>query len=169
MRNYQKYATVVAVFAAVLLAALLVAAFGMISLLTDTDVISDPNAGPLVGPFMTAAAVVLVFTLMLLLGLRTRPENQRIAVGYSLGTGVAALVVFVLVGGVLYALGTGVPTDTAGLPGDSVGFAASVLLGPFAVTTGILSFIVTLLYSLVLASRMPERGPPKWPWEQGED
>ena len=162
MREYQKYATVVAVFAAVLLAALLVASFGMISLLTDTDVISDPDAGPLVGPIMTAAAVVLVFTLMLLLGLRTRPENQRVAVGYSLGTGFAALGIFVLVGAVLYALG-------AGLPGDSVGFAASVLLGPFAVTTGILSFIVTLLYSLVLASRMPERGRPKWPWEQGDD
>lgn len=162
MRDYQKYATVVAVFAAVVLAALLVAAFGMISLLTDTDVISDPDAGPLVGPIMTAAAVVLVFTLMLLLGLRTRPENQRVAVGYSLGTGIAALGVFVLVGAVLYALG-------AGLPGDSVGFAASVLLGPFAVTTGILSFIVTLLYSLVLASRMPERGRPKWPWEHDDD
>ncbi|TFC91826.1 MULTISPECIES: DUF6121 family protein [Cryobacterium] len=166
MRDYQKYATVVAIFAAVLLAALLVAAFGLISLLADTDVISDPNAGPLVGPVMTAAAVVLVLILMLLLGLRTRPENQRIAVGYSLGAGFAALAVFVLVGGVLYALGTGVPADTAGLPGDSAGFAASVLLGPFAVTTGILAFIVTLLYSLVLASRMPERGPPQWPWER---
>ena len=169
MREYQKYATVVAVFAAVLLAALLVASFGMISLLADTDVISDPNAGPLVGPGMTAAAVVLVFTLMLLLGLRTRPVNQRVAVGYSLGSGLAALGAFVLVGAVLYALGAGVPADTAGLPGDSVGFAASVLLGPFAVTTGILSFIITLLYSLVLASRMPERGRPKWPWEQGDD
>ena len=162
MRDYQKYATVVAVFAAVLLAALLVAAFGMISLLANTDVISDPNAGPLVGPGMTAVAVVLVFTLMLLLGLRTKPENQSVAVGYSLATGFAALGAFVLVGVVLYALG-------AGLPGDSVGFAASVLLGPFAVATGILSFIITLLYSLVLATRMPERGRPKWPWEQDVD
>ena len=161
MRDYQKYATVVAVFAAVLLAALLVASFGMISLLADTDVISDPDAGPLVGPLMTVAAVVLTFILMLLLGLRTRPENQRIAVGYSLGTGFAALGVFVLVGAVLYSLG-------AGLPGDSVTFAASVLLGPFAVTTGILSFLITLFCSLVLASRMPERGRPKWPWERDD-
>ncbi|MCY7287785.1 MAG: DUF6121 family protein [Cryobacterium sp.] len=161
MREYQKYATVVAIFAAVLYAALLVAAFGLISLLADTDVISDPNAGPLVGLVMTAAAVVLVFTLMLLLGLRTRPENQRVAVGYALATGFAALGVYVVVGAVLYTLG-------AGLPGDSIGFAASVLVGPFAVTTGILAFIITLLYSLVLASRMPERGGPKWPWERGE-
>ena len=162
MREYQKYATVVAVFAAVLLAALLVAAFGMISLLADTDVISDPNAGPLVGPGMTIAAAVLVFVLMLLLGLRTRPENQRVAVVYSLATGFGALAAFVLTGAVLYALG-------AGLPGDSGGFAVSILLGPFAVTAGILAFIITLLYSLVLASRMPERGRPKWPWEQGEN
>ncbi|HSP76614.1 MAG TPA: DUF6121 family protein [Cryobacterium sp.] len=169
MREYQKYATIVAIFAAVLLAALLVAAFGMISLLADTDVISDPKAGPLVGPLMTAAAVVLTFILMLLLGLRTRPENQRVAVGYSLGTGFAALGIFVLLGAALYAIGTGVPADTAGLPGDSVGFAASVLLGPFAVTTGILSFLITLLYSLVLASRMPERGRPKWPWERDDE
>ncbi|TFD15313.1 hypothetical protein E3T26_07385 [Cryobacterium sp. TMT1-21] len=162
MRDYQKYATIVAVFAAVLYAALVVAAFGMISLLTNRDVIIDPNAGLLVGPSMTAAASLVVFLLMLLLGLRSRPENQRIAVGYALGTGFAAFAAFVLVGTILFAL-------NAGLPADSIAFAGSVLLGPFAATAGIIGFIVTLVYSMVLASRMPERGRPLWPWERRDD
>ncbi|TFC13984.1 hypothetical protein E3O19_11640 [Cryobacterium algoritolerans] len=162
MRDYQKYATVVAVFATVLYAALTIAAFGMISLLADRDVITDPNAGPLVGPSMTAAAALVVFILMLLLGLRTRPENQRIAVGYSLGTGFVAFVSFLLVGAFLFAL-------NAELPADSISFAGSLFVGPFAATAGILGFIVTLLYSMVLASRMPERGRPLWPWERRGD
>jgi hypothetical protein len=41
-----------------------------------------------------------------------------------------------------------------------------VLRGPFAATTGILAFVVALLYSLVLASRLNEYGRPLWPWER---
>jgi hypothetical protein len=162
MRDYQKYAAIVAVFAAVLYAALIVAAFGLISLVTNLDVISAPDAGPLLGPSMAAAAALVVFVLMLLLGLRTRPENQRIAVGDSLGTGFAAFASFVLVGAILFALNSGPPAD-------GIAFAGSLILGPFAATVGILGFIVTLLYSMVLASRMPERGRPLWPWERRDD
>ena len=161
MREYQRYAAVVAVFAAVLYAALLVAGFGMISLLADIEVIPVTDAGPLVGPGM-AAAVLLVFALLLWLGLRTSPRRQRVALGYAAGTGIAAFLGFVAAGSVLYLLGNG--TLFSGLT-----FAAAVLREPFAATTGILAFVVTLLYSLVLASRMNEHGRPLWPWERPDE
>jgi hypothetical protein len=159
MRDYQRYAAVVAVFAAVLYAALLVAGFGLISLLADLEVIPVADAGPLVGPGMATAAVVLVFVLLLWLGLRASPRRQRVALGYAAGTGVAALLGFVVAGGALYVLGNGEPFS-------GLTFAAAVLRGPFAATTGILAFVVALLYSLVLASRLNEYGRPLWPWER---
>ncbi|MDY7541554.1 MULTISPECIES: DUF6121 family protein [unclassified Cryobacterium] len=162
MRDYQRYAAVVAVFAAVLYAALLVAAFGMISLLADIEVIPVTDAGPLVGPGMAAAAVLLVFALLLWLGLRASPRRQRVALGYAAGTGIAAFLGFVAAGSVLYLLGNG--PLFSGLT-----FAAAVLREPFAATTGILAFVVTLLYSLVLASRMNENGRPLWPWERPDE
>ncbi|MDJ0325043.1 DUF6121 family protein [Cryobacterium sp. PH31-AA6] len=162
MRDYQKYAAVVAVFAAVLYGALVVAAFGMISLATDLDVISQTDAGPLVGPSMAAAAVVLVFVLMLTLGLRDRPNRQRVAVGYSLGTGVAAFAGFIVVGAILYPI-------TSGRAFDALTFTETTLARPFAATTGVLAFTVTLLYSVILASRVGEHGRPLWPWERPGD
>ncbi len=162
MRDYQKYAAVVAVFAAVLYGALVVAAFGMISLATNLDVISQTDAGPLVGPSMAAAAVGLVFVLMLTLGLRDRPNRQRVAVGYSLGTGAAAFAVFIVVGAILYPL-------TSGQAFDAFTFTETTLARPFAGVTGVLAFVVTLLYSIVLASRVGEHGRPLWPWERRDD
>jgi hypothetical protein len=159
MRDYQKYAMIVAVFAAVLYLAAVVAAFGLISLVTDEEVISDPGVGPLVGPAMAAAAVALTFVMMLLVGIRTPPERQRIALGYALATGVAALGIFVVSGGLLAVLGDGHPFHL-------ITFGAGTLLRPFAWTVGVLAFIVTLIYTWILALRFAERGRPLWPWER---
>jgi hypothetical protein len=159
MRDYQKYATTVAVFAAVLYAALLVASFGMISLFTDLEVINDPDVGSLVGPVMTVAAVLLVFTTMLFLGVRTPPEQQRIVIGYAIGSGFAAIAAFVVTGALLHTGEEGVLFNLLSLPAD-------VLRGPFAWTVGILAFIVTVAYSWLLAARFTERGRPLWPWER---
>lgn len=162
MRDYQKYATILAVFAAVLYAALLVAAFGLISLATNLDVISEPDAGPLVGPSMTAAAVLLVFVLMLALGVGTRPDRQRIAVGFAFASGIAAFGIFIATGAFLYAAGDGQPFHV-------LTFSAAMLLSPFALTTGILAFVVTLTYSWLIASHVGEHGRPLWPWERRDD
>ncbi|MBG6056981.1 fatty acid desaturase [Cryobacterium sp. MP_M5] len=162
MRDYQKYATVVAVFAAVLYAALIVAAFGMISLATNLDVISEPDAGPLVGPSMAAVAVLLVFVLMLTLGVATRPDRQRVAVGYSFAAGIAAFGIFIVTGAILYAAGDGQPFHV-------LTFSAAMLLSPFSLATGILAVVVTLAYSWLLASRVGEHGRPLWPWERRDD
>ncbi|MGO4691328.1 DUF6121 family protein [Glaciibacter sp. 2TAF33] len=162
MRDYQKYATIVAIFATVLYLAAIVAAFGLISLATDQEVISEPNAGPLVGPTMTGASVAITCLLMLIVGLRTPPERQRIAPGYALATGIAALGVFIVVGGLLAVVGDGQPFHL-------ITFSAGMLISPFAWAVGGLGFVVTLLYSWILALRFGERGRPLWPWERRGD
>lgn len=159
MRDYQRYATIVAVFATVLFLAAVVAAFGLISLATNLEVIPAPEAGPLLGPIMTVAAGIVVFVLLLLLGVRTKPELQRIVLGYSAGVGVAALAVFVLTGAILVAIDEG---SLFGL----LGFAAQLLSQPFAWALAILAFVIAVVYSWILAARMTERGRPLWPWER---
>ena len=159
MRDYQRYATIVAVFATVLFAALVVAGLGMVSLVTNLDVISDRTVGPLVGPTMAAAVVLLVLVMMLILGVNTPPEKQRVAVGFALATGVGAFLLYIVVGAVL--VGIGSRDLVAG-----VLFAGSLLSDPFAVTVAVLAFIVTLTYSILLASHYGEHGRPLWPWER---
>ncbi|TFB96795.1 hypothetical protein E3O42_16795 [Cryobacterium adonitolivorans] len=159
MRDYQKYAAILAVFATVLYAAVLVAAFGMISLATNLDVIADRSAGPLVGPTMSAAATVLVLLMLMLFGLRTPPDKQRVAVGFAVATGVTAYALFISTGAILVAAGNGEPL--AGLL-----FSGSMLGSPFAISVGVLAFLVALTYSILLASRYGEHGRPLWPWER---
>jgi hypothetical protein len=159
MRDYQKYAVTVAVFATVLFVALVVAAFGMISLITNQDVIADPSAGPLVGPTMAAVATGLVFLMLVLLGVNTPPDKQRVVVGFAVATGVAAYGLFIVTGAILVAAGNGEPFGV-------LVFGASMLASPFALTVGILAFLVALSYSILLASHYGEHGRPLWPWER---
>jgi hypothetical protein len=159
MRDHQKYAAVVAIFTTVLFAALLVAAFGMISLVANLDVIADRSIGPLVGPAMTVAVILLVLIMLLVLGVNTPPEKQRVAVGYALAAGAGAFVLYLLAGAVLVTIGSG--DAVAGLV-----FAGALLGNPFAVTAGVLAFVVTLAYSILLASHYGENGRPLWPWER---
>ncbi|MGY4858094.1 DUF6121 family protein [Cryobacterium sp. AP23] len=159
MRDYQRYATVVAVFTTVLFAALLVAGLGMVSLFTNLDVIADRSVGPLVGPTMTVAVVLFVLVMLLVLGVNTPPEKQRVAVGFALATGAGAFVLYVLTGAVLVAAGSG--DAVAGIL-----FGGEMIASPFAVTVGVLAFVVTLAYSILLASHYGEHGRPLWPWER---
>jgi hypothetical protein len=159
MGDHRQYALTVAVFAAVLYLALVVAAFGMLSLITDLDVIGDPSAGPLVGPIMTGVAVIVVFVMMLAGGVRMPPGQQRIQVGYAVATGVAATAAFIATGALLRTIETRTLFEL-------VNFPAALLGGPFAWSVGILAFIVALLYSWLIAARFTERGRPLWPWER---
>ena len=159
MRDYQKYASILAVFTTVLYLALVVAAFGLISLATNTDVVSQPDAGPLVGPVATGAAVLVVFILLLALGVNTPPDSQRIRVGFAVASGLAAVAALVVTGGLLYGVGVG---ELVGI----FTFAGSMLLSPFALATGILAFLVVLVYSWLLAAHVGEQGRPLWPWER---
>lgn len=161
MRDDRAYATVVACFAAGLYLALLVAAFGLISLATDTEVIADPAAGPLVGPIMTGAAVAVLLVLLIVIGTRVPGDQQRIAPLTAIGSGIACYLAYCLAGGVAGAL-------VAGDVLHFVLFAVGQLGSVYAIAVGVAAFLVTLLYQLVLVGRFRQRGRPRWPWE-GDD
>lgn len=159
MRDYQKYAVIMAFFAMMLYVALVVAAFGMTSLFTNTDVVTEADAGPLVGPVMVTASAVVVLLFMVVIGMRTSPEKQHVAVAASLLSGLVALVVFVVTGALIYGVGVGEAVEI-------VLFAGARLASPFSWAVGIIAAVVTLLYSVILASRVGEHGRPLWPWER---
>ncbi|WP_285115724.1 hypothetical protein [Leifsonia sp. fls2-241-R2A-40a] len=163
MRDERAYATVVAFFAAGLYAALLIAAFGLISLAAETDVVTDPAVGPLVGPTMVIAATLMLLVLLIVLGTRVPGERQKLSPGAALGVGVACYAVFIAAGGIAGAFGD--PRD----PLHYLLFALAQLLRWPAITAGILAFLVTLLYQLVLVGRFRQRGRPRWPWERDEE
>lgn len=162
MRDERAYAIVVACFAAGLYLALLVAAFGLISLATDTEVIADPAAGPLVGPIMTGAAVAILLVLLVVTGTRVPGDQQRIAPLTAIGAGVACYLAYCVAGGVAGAF-------VAGDVLHFVLFALGQLGSVYAITVGAAAFLVTLLYQLVLVGRFRQRGRPRWPWERDDE
>jgi uncharacterized protein DUF6121 len=119
----------------------LIALWGFTSLLTDRDVIDYPDAGPLVGPAMAAAACVVVF----LLSLRARITQPALL---ALVTGLVAYVAMVLVGGVGYALR---------VDSFSVLWAAVVHFGiaPFFLGGGILAGLVVGATAWLVRPRYP--------------
>jgi hypothetical protein len=160
--GFRKYAATVAVFAAGLYLAVVIAAFGVISLLAGVEVVADPRAGELAGPVATAAATAFVIGCLLLIALRVPASRQRVAPLTALGIGVGAYAAWALFAALAVLLGRG----------DAVGaliLFARLLAGPFAIAVGIAAAIVALLYMLVLASRIGERGRPRWPWERDDD
>ena len=162
MHEERRYAAVVAVFATILYLACVVAAFGLISLYTNRDVISEADAGPLIGPVMTAVATLALFGGLLWIGLRAPAEKQRLSPLAAIGVGVWCYLLFVFVGSVLYSFGSQVQSPFLTF---WFGNAAS----PFAITTGIVAFVVVLAYQLVLIGRVRQRGRPLWPWEHKDD
>lgn len=160
MRDDRTYATVIAFFAAGLYLALVVAAFGLISLATDTEVVADPSVGPLVGPAMVGAATLMLLIFLVVLGTRVPADRQRVSPAVALGVGVACYAVYAVAGAVAGSL-----ADQGDLL-RYVLFAFAQLGGWPAITAGIAAFVVTLLYQLVLVGRFRQRGRPRWPWER---
>ncbi|HEU0256775.1 MAG TPA: DUF6121 family protein [Microbacteriaceae bacterium] len=157
MGNFRAYAAMVALFAAVLNAALVIGVFGPVSLLTGLEVIPEADAGVLLGPAMVLAATLALFA-MLLSRIRIPPDEQRVAVGGALAAGVVAGVVYLVVGGLGYAWARSDPL--AGFL--FVGRQAAL---PYVFLAAAIAAVVMFLDTLVLASRVGERGRPRWPWE----
>lgn len=162
MPGFRKYAATVAVFASGLYLALLIAAFGVISLLAGVEVIADPRAGELAGPLATAAATAVVIGCLLPIALRIPESRQRIAPLTAFGIGVAAYLAWALFAALAFLFGRGDPVGALIFFGD-------LLAGPFAITAGVTAVVIVLLFMLVLASRVGDRGRPRWPWEKEED
>lgn len=157
-------------FAGVLYFALVVCAFGFVSLLTDTDVVTQADAGPLVGPFATVSAVVTV--LLYLLGIARRFEREqrialesrsgdpvRLPLGRAVLIGFITFIVYVLAGALAYSVATAQLFTI-------VMFAAGSAMSWYAVSVGVLAAGITALYMLVLASGGEHPARPLWPWER---
>lgn len=156
----RSYAVVMAAFATVFYCAMLFAAFGLIAALFNRDVVA--GGGPLVGPTMFTVASVLTFGFLATIGVAIPAQRQRVAPGAAVAVAFVAYFAFIVTGGILTASGDEQPLHFTG-------FVLSMLGSPFAIVVGVLAFVVTLLYQLVLAGRFRDRAEPRWPWERHDD
>lgn len=166
--EYRRYALVLALFAGGLYVALIVASFGMLSLFLDRDVITDPQAGPLVGPIMVAAAVFALLLVMLQAALGGRsagaspraPEPMQMVPLFSvLLAAASAYLAYGVSGGIVASIGFG---DPLGAPL----FAITQLASPFAAAVAVWAAIIGLLYFVLLIWRAHGGQRPRWPWEK---
>ena len=157
MDTPRRPAWVVAAFAAALDLALLVCAYGFVSLLTDAEVIADPGAGLLVGPAIVGASVA---TLLLFLGrsLADPSRTARITLLAAVWTWCAAVVVAV----VGYAIATG--TVLAALL-----FGLGFGVGWFGLLIPALAALVAWLAALVARAQEAGADRPRWPWERRDE
>ncbi len=153
----RRSAWVVAGFAAALDLALVVCAWGFVSLWTDAEVISSAAAGHLVGPAAVAASVAALF---LHLGRSLRHPSRM-----APATLLAALwswLALVLGAAVGYAIATG------GVIASLV-FALGLGVGWFGLLVPALAALVAA--SAVLTARGMSGGArrPRWPWERDDE
>jgi hypothetical protein len=129
----------IVVMAAVLTVTLVVFAYGVLSLVLDRDVITEPDAGPLVGPLMvlTVLAVVLWFVVRR----SPRPIGPRIV-----AAGLSAIILGPVVGASLYAVGQG-------RPALFLVFFGGYVTSPFVLVSGAIAAIVVALAWLADVSR----------------
>ncbi|KQM15891.1 hypothetical protein ASF83_08195 [Plantibacter sp. Leaf171] len=147
----------VAPFAAITYVALVVCAFGFISLLADLDVVTDPDAGPLTGPLMVVVAALVVLWAIIR---ETRRTPVRVSVGSAVLAGLLAWLAYGVSGGIFDAVAS---RDGA----DAAAFAVTTLTGPFSVTVGVLALVIVLAAAAVATSSTGGRPTPRWPWEHG--
>lgn len=121
----------------VLYGAILVAVYGFISLIFDQDVISEPDAGPLIGPIMAVVALAIVFS-SVLGGQRPEPGRPRIPVARALGTATSVYLLGPMFGSVVYAFGQN-ELLTAVL------FFAHYLASPFVIASAVVALVAILL------------------------
>ncbi|QTX05508.1 DUF6121 family protein [Agromyces archimandritae] len=162
MNAYSRYAVIVAVFATGLYLALVIAVFGIVTLLTDLEPVGDPDAGVLAGPVMIGAATVAVAAVLLSVGLGRPPERQRVSLLWSFVAAVAAYLAYVVAGFIV--LGSGPAAEDGVLP-VLVGVAA----GPHVFAAAVAAFAVGLAYTAVLGARTGGAERPRWPWEDRDE
>ncbi|MDF2574200.1 MAG: hypothetical protein K0S05_1112 [Agromyces sp.] len=157
MEENARRAWVVAGFATALYLALVVAAYGFVSLLTNAEVISSADAGRLVGPAIVGASAL---ALLLHLG-RALRTPQRVLAPTVLAAAFAwgAAVVVAIIG---YAIATG--TVLASLI-----FGLGFGIGWFGLLIPVLAALVAWLALLVAGAQSGGIDRPRWPWERDEE
>ncbi|HEY0260578.1 MAG TPA: DUF6121 family protein [Lacisediminihabitans sp.] len=157
----RRYVAVLAVFASVLFLALAIAASGVISLLTDREVLAERGAGPLIAPVMFLVATAALYLQLVTLGSRRRRGWMILS---SVVVGVNCYLLFLVSGATLYSLGSGEPLR-------GVLFVGGNAFGPFALAILGIAVVVALCYLLLVAYRDGggARTTPRWPWEDRDD
>ena len=153
----RRSAWVVAGFAAALDLALVVCAYGFVSLLTDAEVIPDAAAGLLVGPAIVGASVA---ALLLHLGRALRRPDR--VLGPTLLAALWSWLAAVVVAIVGYAIATG--TVLASLL-FGLGFGVS----PFGLLIPACAALVAWLALLVVRAQSGGADRPRWPWERRDE
>ncbi|KQO97391.1 DUF6121 family protein [Leifsonia sp. Leaf264] len=148
-----------AVFALAAFLAAVVCAFGFASLITDVAVIDETDAGPLVGPLMVAAAAVVLFCALIVVGIRVDATSRFISLWAILATGVATTAAYLLAGALAYSATTG---DAV----DAVLFLGHHILRLFTLVVFLLAVVTAVLYLLVLLRQLHGGLRPLWPWEK---
>lgn len=142
-------ALLIAVMVAVLYGAILLALDGFVSLVADRDVISEPDAGPLVGPIMAVVALAIVFV-SVLGGLRPTSERPALPLARAAATAVLVYLLGPLAGAIVY---------TAGQEQLLTGllFFARYLASPFVIVSALLALVPILLLPLIGVARSRAR------------
>lgn len=140
--------TGLAVFATVGYLAALIALWGILSVVVDSDVIDYPDAGPLLGPSMVTAGLLVTFSSVRRVLIAIRPWPVVVE------TAAVTFVAMLLVGAVGYSITRG---DLGWMPAAAVHFA----VGPFVPGAAVLSSLV------VAASRAVTRRPGEESSESG--
>lgn len=191
-----RYPIVLAVFAGITFFAVVVCAFGFISLFTDLEVIDEPDAGPLVGPSMVAFALaaVLLSLLRRAAALRAHPTNgaqpssapdarsfdapppspsspspavPRPHASDPSRVPVGWAVLTGLATCLVYAIsGAVLYAATTGSILAGVIFARDTFLGPFALAAGVSAFVVALVFAILVIVGGEHPRRPLWPWER---
>lgn len=142
-------ALLVALMVAVLYGAILLAVDGYVSLLTNHEIISESDAGPLVGPVMAVTALAIVFC-SILFGLRPSSSPPRIPIAGATVTGALVFVLSPLAGAIMYVLGKAVL-------GSAIRFFLHYLASPFVVTSAVLAAVAVLLLPGIARARSRAR------------
>lgn len=119
----------------VLYGALLVASFGIISLVADRDVIPEPDAGPFVGIGYTGPALLVVF--LAVLGGLSPSATRGVPLARAIVTGLVVFVASPVVAAAVYVV------VTAQL-GAFLVFTGGHLLSPFTVAAALIAFLIVL-------------------------
>lgn len=155
----RRTAWIVAAFAAALDLALVVCAFGFVSLLAGIEVIVDPEAGRFVAPAAVGASVVAV--LLTLAHTLRRPDRMLQSIVFSAVWSWFAAVAVAVIG---YALASASNTLLAALL-----FGLGFGIGWFGLLIPALAALTASLAVVVGRGREAGMDRPRWPWERDDD
>ena len=157
MDQARRNAWVVASFAAALDLALIVCAYGFVSLLAGIEVVSDPRAGLFVGPASIAASVAALL-LHLAHALRPPVRMSGTVLLAAVWTWLAVVVAATI--GYAFATGTVLASALFGL-GYGVGW--------FGLLIPALAALVASLAVVVVKGQQGGMERPRWPWERDDE